>query len=74
MLTSQPELTKLYNENIGGHRYTFTTSSKLVPTETRMRLSTIVVSINLDLHSHLFGDMRDPKVGNLHFFRRFTFL
>ena len=26
ILTSQPELTKLYNENIGGHPYTFTVS------------------------------------------------
>ena len=25
ILTSQPALIKLYNENIGGHRYTFTT-------------------------------------------------
>ena len=25
ILTSQPELTKLYNENIGGHHYIFTT-------------------------------------------------
>jgi len=27
---SQPELTKLYNENIGGHRHTFTDIAGLV--------------------------------------------
>jgi len=28
---SQPELTKLNNENIGGHPYTFTQTSRILP-------------------------------------------
>jgi len=28
---SQPELTKLYNENVGGHPYTFTHTSRILP-------------------------------------------
>jgi len=30
MTSSQPELTKLYNENIGGHHYTFTATQMTI--------------------------------------------
>jgi len=42
ILSSQPELTKLYNENIGGHYYIFTVSLNISLSHSRSLKTSVV--------------------------------